>query len=108
MALIEPISTADAKAHLRVTHSDEDSLINGYVSAARRRCEVLTGLTLTIDDEADPVPVIDPVILQAMRTLLAGYYHDRDGNEQTARAETAVQNLLFNARLMVGDFADDD
>lgn len=105
MAILEPISRDKAKAQLRVYHTDEDELIDDYVSAARRRCEDLTGLTLTIDDALDPAPVIDPAILQAMRTLLECYYV-RDP-ELEVKAEKAVQNILFNARLTILELADE-
>jgi uncharacterized phiE125 gp8 family phage protein len=38
----EPITTADAKAHLRVDISDDDDLIDALVIAARRRVEHVT------------------------------------------------------------------
>lgn len=41
----EPIDTATARMHLRVDDTYEDSLIAGYISAARAHCERFTGLS---------------------------------------------------------------
>lgn len=39
---VEPITTAEAKTHLRITHSDEDTYINTLIGAARQWCERFT------------------------------------------------------------------
>lgn len=42
-ATAEPVTLAEAKAHLRVDNADEDAVIGGYIAAARDYVEKYTG-----------------------------------------------------------------
>lgn len=42
----EPVSLTEAKAHLRLEHSSDDTQVTAMIVAARRQAEALTGLAL--------------------------------------------------------------
>lgn len=43
---LDPVSLAEARAHCRITSSDEDGLLAGYILAARQHVEQVTGRAL--------------------------------------------------------------
>lgn len=52
----EPVTTAEAKDHLRVTHTDDDAYIDALISTARQYVEGRTGIRLmtqTVELRAD-------------------------------------------------------
>jgi uncharacterized phiE125 gp8 family phage protein len=85
----EPVSLAEAKAHIRETSGDQDALITGLIQSAREYAETVTGLKLmeqTITAVCDSFPraggnialPVGPVLSVTSLT-----YTDEDGTEET-------------------------
>ena len=100
----EPVTLAEAKKHLRITHTDEDEHIHGLIMAARQYAEEYTHRVLmpqtwdwTLDKfpkefDVPLPPMIDSPLIQSIS------YVDIDG----------VTQVLDNPNLLVnGDFATD-
>lgn len=85
----EPFTTAEAKAHLKVETSDDDTLIDRLVKAARRDCESRTEralITQTWDWFFDELPEDgDPlwVPLPRLVSVTTFKYYDTAGVQQT-------------------------
>jgi uncharacterized phiE125 gp8 family phage protein len=84
----EPVTTAEAKLHLRVSHSDEDTHIARLVAAARRRCETETRRALvtqtwelTLQDWPCDERIILP--LPPAQSITSITYVDSNGATQT-------------------------
>lgn len=93
----EAITPAEAKLHLRVTHSAEDNLINGLIIAARELCQNETGILImpqvwekTLDNFPDAIELsVAPV-----NSIVTVKYIDTAGVEQTL---SGVSYTLDNA-----------
>lgn len=81
------VSLTEAKAHLRVDHSDEDTYIGLLVSAAVDNAQTFLGMTLglqTWELVIDAFPTAEIQIpLPPLREIVSVKYDDGDGVEQT-------------------------
>lgn len=96
-AAAEPVSLAEAKAHLRITHSSDDALIGALISSAREYVERYTGRALAVasytfastDETAWALPLWPATITAATylrggaRVALPAYTYDVTRNEIT-------------------------
>lgn len=95
---VEPVDLAEAKAHLRLVHSDDDALVGSLISAAREHVERHTGRALAAgeyryaadDENAWSLPLWPATITAATyrnasgaRVPLPAYTYDADRNEIT-------------------------
>ena len=83
---VEPVSTAELKTHLRITVSDEDTLLGNYVTAARKFLEVQTRrafITQTIALKLDAFPSDIRLPRSPVQSVSSIQYVDTDGATQT-------------------------
>ena len=83
---VEPITTVEAKLHLRVDHGDEDAYIDTLVAAARQYIELVTrrslvNTTFTLKLDAYPTEIRPP--RSPLSSVTSITYVDTDGNTQT-------------------------
>jgi uncharacterized phiE125 gp8 family phage protein len=87
---VEPLTLAEAKAHLRVDHTLEDALITALIVAARGYCEQWTArafITQTWELVIDNFPVNEIMIpLPPLQSVITIKYDDGAGVEQTLSA----------------------
>src|SRR5688572_25610126 len=85
----EPVTTAEAKLHLRVTDSDDDTYIGSLITAARQKLENENGLAFinqTWDLTLDAFPDLGDVIkfpIHPLSSVTSITYKDTDGTTQT-------------------------
>lgn len=99
-----PVSVDDAKVHLRVTHADEDTYIEGLIKAATRYVEQSLSMSiaeqtwlLTLDSFTDYIELPrGPVI-----SVASVEYVDGDGASQTADAELYTLDLTSRSQWVV-------
>ncbi len=87
----EPVSLAEAKAHLRVTSSDEDALISALIVAAREAAEHETGrslITQTREKTLDVFPEAIRLDYPPVQSITSIKFLDENGDEQTLSASS--------------------
>ena len=85
----EPVTTAEAKLHLRVDHGDEDAYIDTLVATARQHIELVTrramvDTTFTLKMDAFPTEIRPP--RSPLSSVSSITYVDTDGATQTLSA----------------------
>ena len=84
---VEPLTTAGAKSHLAVTSSDDDSLIDAYVSSARETLEQRTRrafLTQTYTYTRRTFGAVRILLPRpALQSVTPGKYYPDGGGAQT-------------------------
>ncbi|GLT00124.1 hypothetical protein GCM10007897_15080 [Sphingobium jiangsuense] len=88
--MAEPLTLEQAKAQLRVLDEDEDDLIGAAIVDARGWIENYTGRSFAEIVGDDEVP---PVLLRAMRLLVAGFYGDRETGGLAGDVEVSARRL---------------
>jgi uncharacterized phiE125 gp8 family phage protein len=91
--ILEPVSLAELKLHLRIDHSDEDELLNAVLLTARERVEDFTAralLTQTHDICLNDWPDGDFIELPYgnLQSVTSVKYKDCDGTETTLTVTT--------------------
>lgn len=93
----EPITTAEAKTHLRVDSSDDDTYIDTLIKAARRWVEHTSGLALvntTYDGALDAFPHGDGAIVfpkYPLSSVTSITYYDDDLSTSTVFSSASYQ-----------------
>lgn len=91
----EPVTAAEAKAHLRVTTSDDDTYISTLIIAARRHVETITRRALinqTWDYFLDCFPGSDKIVIPLPRlsSVTTVKYTDKDNVQNTLTASKYI------------------
>jgi uncharacterized phiE125 gp8 family phage protein len=108
---IEPVTLSEVKAHLRVDHTDEDTLIGALIPAARQLAEQYSRrafITRTLDAVLDCWPGDDEISLPypPLIGITSITYTDTDGNPGTmASGDYYVDAVSQPGRVILADGA---
>lgn len=85
-----PITLAEAKAHMRVDDSDDDTLITACIAAATEYCQDYTGkqfVTATFTGKFDTLYGVIALPYPPLQSVTSITYIDTDGEEQTVSTD---------------------
>lgn len=94
-ATVEPITLTLTKLHLRVDHTDEDTLISALISAAREYCEGFQRRSIAVQTwelTMDSFPLEIRLPQPPLVSVTYIKYKDKDGSEMTLSASDYVVN----------------
>lgn len=102
--IAEPVTLAEAKAHLRVQHTDEDSYISALIVAATRHVEKVLSKSLmertwrlTMDAFSDAIELPRGPV----QSVTSVTYTDADGVTQTVPASDYTVDLISHRQWVV-------
>ncbi|MCR4265351.1 head-tail connector protein [Nitratireductor sp. ZSWI3] len=106
---VEPLTLAEAKAHLRIDHASEDDLLGGLLRAARQEVEKATGQALieqawrlVLDDWPETATVL--LRRTPVRSVLSVTVFDADGAGSVLDpADYQLDAVSTPARLLLGN-----
>lgn len=101
---IEPVTLAEAKAHLRVDHDDDDALISSLIQAAREHAERFLGRALieqTWELYLDAFPETGPIELAICPVIdvIGVFYGDDSPETELAPSAYKVDTASEPARI---------
>ena len=102
---VEPVTLVEAKKHLRVDHSDDDTFIGALITAVRTHLDARDGWlgialveqTWELHLDAFPADEIE-LPFGPLQSVSSVKYDDDDGNEQTLSASTDYTVDLISKR----------
>lgn len=103
----EPVSEAEAKVHLKVDHTDDDTYINTLIEVARLHAEELTQrgfITQTWELRLDWFPHQIDLLRPPVISVTSVKYIDEDGAEQTLAADQYTLDKFKEPGRLVEEF----
>lgn len=106
--LTEPVTLAELKSHLKIDHTDEDTLLQSLIQTAREYLEHRAGLALMTQSwrlilDAWPVDGLVSLHKTPVQQLSAIEIYDADGSPQTVDISTTLLDGHSQpARLYIG------
>ena len=100
--MVEVVTLQQAKDHLRIVHSADDSLVQLYMDAAAESIENF--LNRDIPGSAAPVPEIPAPIKAAALLIIGDLYENRESqvNGSIIQNNPSAMRLLYPYRVEIG------